>query len=474
MQEQIKENFDTFVWKLEVQNSKDFIDGHIQKYIDGLCKNDTMQVLLKIDSEVAGIFKIPSGLEELKKEIRECEEENIEIELHIQKNMTQGYLAVYSLEHFIDYISSMPLPDLFAKLSEINNDLGVVRFWVFARKISVETGMIFFSSDKSELLKKKGLDSERRKIINTSMYEVSYVKADALKGMIPQDFQIIRAEGEEEVLRVLNQIALVYCIAYLSNYSEIKEYAISYRLLGYKVLEGEYCVCNMDDISGGLENLYKIINWIYEEQHNIINKYEIVRNILSLHLKDKWVEIEKECYLAIVSSYRIYLKSSVDNYLQIKKEVIEKIAEINDKLLERAKEYTEKVKNNLIAICSFFVSTIVVNTISTGKIENIFTKDICILSYAFLIISVGYIFLNRLELKKYNQELKERYENSKLLYQDIISSEDIDNIYCNDRTYEKTVEMEAKVVKRYTIFWGVANIIIFVAICFLRVTENAV
>ena len=42
------------------------------------------------------------------------------------------------------------------------------------------------------------------------------------------------------------------------------------------------------------------------------------------------------------------------------------------------------------------------NTISTEKIENIFTKDITILSYVFMAVSFGYLLLCNWEMKKYN------------------------------------------------------------------------
>ena len=48
------------------------------------------------------------------------------------------------------------------------------------------------------------------------------------------------------------------------------------------------------------------------------------------------------------------------------------------------------------------MTTLVVNTISTEKIENIFTKDITILSYVFMAVSFGYLLLCNWEMKKYN------------------------------------------------------------------------
>jgi hypothetical protein len=57
---------------------------------------------------------------------------------------------------------------------------------------------------------------------------------------------------------------------------------------------------------------------------------------------------------------------------------------------------------HLLALASFFITTLVVNTISTEKIENIFTKDITILSYVFMAVSFGYLLLCNWEMKKYN------------------------------------------------------------------------
>lgn len=77
--------------------------------------------------------------------------------------------------------------------------------------------------------------------------------------------------------------------------------------------------------------------------------------------------------------------------MHIKNEVVEKITNICERIMESADNYTGRIKNNLLALASFLITTLIVNTISSGKIENIFTRDIRYLTYAFLGISAGYI-----------------------------------------------------------------------------------
>ena len=210
---------------------------------------------------------------------------------------------------------------------------------------------------------------------------------------------------------------------------------------GYKLVDGEYCIRDAKDVSQTSGVLYKIVQWVYVDDFNVIDKCNIVRNILSLYIRKSWLEIGQEAYTAIISGYKVYLKSSVDNYLQIKNEVVDKITDISEKIVLVAESISTRVRNNLLALASFFITTLVVNTISTEKIENIFTKDITVLSYVFMIISFGYLLLCNWEMKKQKEKIQKIYESSKQLYQDVLCEEDIRNIYCGDTIYNEGIKL---------------------------------
>lgn len=53
----------------------------------------------------------------------------------------------------------------------------------------------------------------------------------------------------------------------------------------------------------------------------------------------------------------------------------------------------DKFKTNLLAILGFLFSVILANIVSDQPLDNIFTKDITILSEIVLIASFGYLLL---------------------------------------------------------------------------------
>ena len=54
----------------------------------------------------------------------------------------------------------------------------------------------------------------------------------------------------------------------------------------------------------------------------------------------------------------------------------------------------DKFKTNLLAILGFLFSVILANIVSDQPLDNIFTKDITILSEIVLIASFGYLFIS--------------------------------------------------------------------------------
>lgn len=467
----IEEDFEAFVCKEDGIKGKSFDVSNIKKYCSFLGENDSINVIISCDFATIGVYdpREKDGFDEMMEAIENYMDEVISVEIHIQKSLKEGYVTIYSFKDFSKYLYTSILPTVFLQISSLIEKYGAVRCLVCDKKVRIETASIIFSDDKSVVLNKAGIDKTKRKDILNKLHEISYMKDDMVTNLLPQDFKVIDVNEEDgELSRFLEQVSLVLCIAYIVNHCELQEYSIRYRLMGYKLLDGEYCILNMENISTPLDILFKIYTWIYAEDFNTTDKCEIARNILSLHIKNDWLELGIETYMAIVSGYRVYLKSSVNNYLQIKNDVVDKIVEINGKLSEIAKGYASKVKNNLLALFSFWVTTLIINTIETGKIENIFTRDITILSYAFIVVSLGYLFINYQEVKFEKDQLKKMYDSSKELYTDVLNEEDIRNIYCNDSTYNNGVVMLDKMIQRYSLFWILSIVVVSIIIWLLK------
>ena len=401
---EIKENFVTFLWIERGICKSDICENDIKRYVKVLGSDDKAQLTIMDEyDECVEVFSLSDGFNWylVSECLDEIDSETAGFELHIQKSSTSEIMTVYSWKAFFEYIENLNLFELLNWIWKLIERCGKMVLYVpLGEELYVETKSMIVSSKMEDVDYKEKISAQERDKIVKKVRENVYVKDDRLISLIPEDFEIIESRGNNEFTSVLNHLQLVLCIACLSNYTEIKEYSVRYDMRGYKLVDGEYCIRDAKDVSQTSGVLYKIVQWVYVDDFNVIDKCNIVRNILSLYIRKSWLEIGQEAYTAIISGYKVYLKSSVDNYLQIKNEVVDKITDISEKIVLVAESISTRVRNNLLALASFFITTLVVNTISTEKIENIFTKDITVLSYVFMIISFGYLLLCNWEMKK--------------------------------------------------------------------------
>lgn len=120
----------------------------------------------------------------------------------------------------------------------------------------------------------------------------------------------------------------------------------------------------------------------------------IARNIICLHCKyESLLNISDGVMASIQTNYNLYLRDNETQYLELKNKVAEFITDIVSRTGEYATEMLDKFKTNLLAILGFLFSVILANIVSDQPLDNIFTKDITILSEIVLIASFGYLLL---------------------------------------------------------------------------------
>lgn len=81
-----------------------------------------------------------------------------------------------------------------------------------------------------------------------------------------------------------------------------------------------------------------------------------------------------------------------------------------DKIVE---SFAGDFKKSLFGFISFFASLIVIQVLSNGNFLNVFTTDITLLSIAFLLISIIFLYASRWELNKQKERYTQSYDNLK-------------------------------------------------------------
>ena len=152
------------------------------------------------------------------------------------------------------------------------------------------------------------------------------------------------------------------------------------------------------------------------------------------------------------------------NFLS-KKSKEEGLNDIEKQSIEVADSFTKDFKNNCFAIITFFTTTILFNTLSTGKIENIFSKDLTTITLGFLFISGIYWIISLFELSFKTIRLKNSYERNKNYYKPILDPEDLERIFNNGKYYDEDEKSIHKIRNWINFLWvGIIMILLAVVV----------
>lgn len=199
--------------------------------------------------------------------------------------------------------------------------------------------------------------------------------------------------------------------------------------------------------------LYKIYDWIYSGGSSI-DKAIIARNIICLHCKyEPLLKLDSKVLLSIQSSYNLYLKDHVIQYLEMKNKFAEFISEILSRTGEYATELLDKFKTNMIAVFGFLFTVILADIVSDQPLDNIFTRDITVILELVLLGSVIYLFICYRQSKYQMEKVYESYESLKQSYEGILTEDDIRECFQNDQLIVDMKNTVNRSEKKYLIFW---------------------
>lgn len=139
--------------------------------------------------------------------------------------------------------------------------------------------------------------------------------------------------------------------------------------------------------------------------------------------------------------------------LELKNKVAEFISDTVSKTGEYATGLLDKFKNNVIAIFGFMFTVILANIVSDQPLDNIFTKEITILVECVLVGSFIYLIICYLQSKYEIDKVYESYEYLKVNYKEILTEDDLLEIFKNDEIAIKMKRTIDKSKRLYLIIW---------------------
>jgi hypothetical protein len=411
---------------------------------------------LILDSSAKEVSEFFSNLRDL---VDFTEFDLLNLKLHIEKEHSSGIINIYSLDsftHFIDGLSAIQF------LNVINDDL--LRENILSFRILDKISVDFFSRNLhfKNSISRQNVDNSY--FFESKSREVCYFSSQAKYPYSPRFFSPIEKGGiPDAIFNKLRKLSFIFSITNIFDVTSIEGNSLSYKLNGYKSLEGTIDIDSEID-ANSINTYFDIYDWIYSNSSNISEKIGISRNILSIYLQENSLSIEKNAFYSIQSGFRIYLQENLNRYLEIRATINEQLININQSANNSIEKYLDDYQKSSITFVSFFISTLVITVLSNGQFQNVFTKDATILALALIAISLLYLVFSRWNLYSEKERLKIRYNNLKGRFRDLLIEEDIEKILQENQEFEDEIKFIESRSNVYTLLWIGTVLIILIAI----------
>ena len=374
------------------------------------------------------------------------EDDEISVKVEIQKSVRDDRFSIYNFKEFSEDLLGIPLNEAMRFFALLFGE--TQRFIIFelfrGEDIFYTKTMFFLPAGKAMAV--SGFDRRQRL---QGCREISYFYNQETYELLPDDFRFEKDYDENLLKKMFSKLETILSACYLASNATVQSGRVKLQIIGQR--SAEY-VCRFDEID---ENsiLYKLYDWIHSGG-NSIDKAAIARNIICLHCKyEPLLKVDEGVLASVQSSYNLYLKDNVTQYLELKSKIAEFISDIVSRTGEYATELFDRFKINLIAIFGFLFTVVIANIVSDQPLDNIFTRDITVILELVLLGSLIYLIICYIQSKYQIAKVYESYESLKKSYERILAQEDIEECFQEDKLL---LRMEKRIIRSriaYIILW---------------------
>lgn len=462
---QINEDFCGFSLSFKVKSLCLINENEFQNLLNSLFDGDDCSLFISYEQSSEGVFNLREEniLIEINEKIQEFIDEEMKpiiYSLKISKTKENSYISIYSIKAITYFLRKLSIKEVFNEFNELLISKSYC-FYLLNDEDCLRTNSFVFSNNTQDF-SIIDMANKRKNIIEKS-HEITHKNDREIATMIPEDFFIKKRAHQEKLNELIDRLCVILCFSYLANYTEIVDDNIFYKIAGHKSVDGRISK-EMKMNEKAVKAYFNIYSWVYNSG-SVSDKCGIARNVISLYInKDNVNCIDEKVYESILSCNEMYLTENINQYIEVKNNVISLLNGMNEKFLDIANSFSAKLRNTIIAIISFYFTTVLLNALSTGSINNIFTKEIAILSYAFIFGSTIYFFISLYDIEQEIKQYIKYYKRQKKFYEDILNKKDIENIFLNDKPFEEDLDRINVIKKEYSIFWVVISIILLLVI----------
>ena len=355
----------------------------------------------------------------------ETDPSNVSIKLLATKENVERVLQIYSSEHFITYLESKKVSlQLKFMLSTLKDRYDSILHTNFDADIS---DISFTCGDSHILSKKTRALQDVIDIENCYVEYLSDLNARLFNDTLLFDY-ILK-------LRTLASLAVLCRKCSLDR--------LNFLFDGDKSLE----LANeeIEFYHGFGQVIYEMYLWGYcDERHP--TRVSIINHVIAQHqhVRDSF---KRYVFDILESNYKVYITDNFEQYVEVTSKLSDFLYDTTAKIGDKVSDSISSARNVLILTLSYFFTIIVFTGIDKGKVENVFSFEIAVLSTVFIFGGLLNLFWIRKEIVS-NTELARTQLNEMVdRYTYYIGDGELDEIrQCNSLSL---VETKAKQLRVY-------------------------
>ncbi|HIF9454622.1 TPA: hypothetical protein ACX6SO_003341 [Photobacterium damselae] len=375
---------------------------------------------------------------------------------------------VYSLKNLSLYIKSLSLKSFHDEISSLfySSELKAVVFYGdFSEHISTSY-FHFIPHDEFNLKSFKPTFSiTRAEEIKKLRNNLGHFSNASEWQFLPDHFKFSTNPPSDldVILSRFNGLHNAYLISCFANLATISGEAIEYRMKGLKDISGSYDFDALVNINANF--LWALYKWVYEGSS--VDKMGVTRNLIPLHVEDL-LSVDEPVLASAYSSFILSQKDDVKNYIDATSKLADQVQVMTQKAGEVAEKVANSIKAGVFGITTFAISTILFRIFSKGGDIHSYSELFAFIGsplFISMICVAMTIFSALFGLALYESfqdqnRFKEMYEQSKMIYENVLTKEDMKNILNDDDYFQKNYDFISKRRIFYICVWIGATFVI--------------
>lgn len=429
---------------------KELLEEQLLSKLSFLNSRDKLHLSYTIDEgepiDFYSNFSNEDFFKQLKNKTEDLKDESLKIAITITKQELNGVVSVYSYVDFISYLNNLSLSAIIVEFHGLLQKSNVLILESQKDEPISKTQTIWFVNKdhfgKPDLIARDTIIDKAKSVCHYNLLSQYF--------LVPDDFSLVISNCED-LKKMFNRLTTALSIAYLYDITTIDKDLLTFRLNGYKAISSSI---EFKTIKSDPENQYfKIYEWVYNSG-NFTDKIGLARNIISLHLSDqKSIELKGDSFQSIQSSYKVYEKQNIKQYIEIRNKISDQLLSFHDRANKIIETFASGFQKSAFALITFYISAIILKVLNKDTLIDVFTIDTSILSTAFIFCSAIYFFISKWEVNAQRDRFENNYADVKKRYTDLLDEQDICRILNNDHEFKSDLNFIKDKGNIYTLMW---------------------